>query len=131
MNTHSEGMDSERTGGGSIAALVCGVALGATVGAAIALIVAPATGRDTRAYLKRRGNELGRDAMERGREAWRSQSERVKSAISSGIDRAGDAVSYARERGETAYRDARESFKANEPDVAHASYQSRAQRSSE
>ena len=68
MNTYSEGMDSERTGSGSIAAFVCGAALGATVGAAIALIMAPATGRDTRAYLKRRGNELGRDAMERGRE---------------------------------------------------------------
>ena len=68
MNTYSEGMDSERTGSGSIAAFVCGAALGATVGAAIALIMAPASGRDTRAYLKRRGNELGRDAMERGRE---------------------------------------------------------------
>ena len=68
MNTYSEGMDSERTGSGSIAAFVCGAALGATVGAAIALIMAPASGSDTRAYLKRRGNELGRDAMERGRE---------------------------------------------------------------
>ena len=131
MNTYSEGMDSERTGSGSIAAFVCGAALGATVGVAIALIMAPASGRDTRAYLKRRGNELGRDAMERGRENWRSQSERVKSAVTSGLDRAGSAVNYARERGEAAYREARESLNADDPGVAHTSYPSRAQRSSE
>ena len=131
MNTYSEGMDSERTGSGSIAAFVCGAALGATVGAAIALIMAPASGSDTRAYLKRRGNELGRDAMERGRETWRSQSDRVKSAVASGLDRAGSAVNYARERGEAAYREARESFNADDPGVAHTSYPSRAQRSTE
>ena len=131
MNTYSEGIESGRSEAGSIAAFVCGAALGVTIGAAIALIMAPATGRDTRAYLKRRGNELGHDAMERGREVWRSQSDRMKSAISSGLDRAGDAVNYARERGQTAYRDARESFKANDPGVVNTSYQSRAQRSSE
>jgi gas vesicle protein len=132
MNTYSEGMDLERNGAGSVAAFVCGAALGATVGAAIALIMAPATGRDTREYLKRRGNELGHDAMERGREVWRSQSERMKSAISSGWDRAGDAVQYARDRGESAYRDARESFQGSDPGVVHTSgYQSRVQRTSE
>ena len=131
MNNYSEGMDPERTASGSVAAFVCGAALGATVGAAIALMMAPANGRDTRAYLKRRGNELGHDAMERGREVWRSQSDRMKSAISSGMDRASDAMNYARERGQTAYRDARESFKENDPGVVHTSYQSRGQRSSE
>src|SRR6187455_613489 len=101
MNTYSEGMDSERTGSSSIAAFVCGAALGAAAGAAIALIMAPASGSDTRAYLKRRGNylkrrgnELGRDAMDRGRETLRSQSDRVKSAVASGLDRAGNAVNY-------------------------------------
>ena len=131
MNTYSEGMDLERGGAGSVAAFVCGAALGATVGAAIALIMAPATGRDTREYLKRRGNELGHDAMERGREVWRSQSERMKSAMSSGLDRAGDAVQYARERGQSAYRDARESFQGSDPGVVQTSYQSRVQRTSE
>ena len=131
MNTYSEGTNSERTGAGSAAAFVCGAALGATVGAAIALIMAPATGRDTRAFLKRRGNELSHDAMERGRDVWRSQSDRVKSAVASGLDRAGDAVNYARERGESAYRDARESFKATEPGVVNSSYQTRAQRSAD
>jgi gas vesicle protein len=114
-----------------MAAFVCGAAVGATLGAAIALIMAPASGRDTRAYLKRRGNELGHDAMERGRDAWRSQSDRMKSAINSGMNRASDAINYARERGESAYRDAKESFKANDPGVVNTSYQSRAQRSTE
>jgi gas vesicle protein len=131
MNNYSEGMDSERNGAGSIAAFVCGAALGATVGAAIALIMAPANGRDTRAYIKRRGNELGRDAMERGREVWRDQSERMKSAVASGWDRAGNAMHHAREHGEAAYREARESFRASDPGVMHTSYQSRTQRTSE
>jgi gas vesicle protein len=131
MNTYSEGMDSERNGAGSVAAFVCGAALGATIGAAVALIMAPASGRDTRAYLKRRGNELGHDAMLRGREVWRNQSERMKSALASGWDRAGDAVHYARERGEAAYRDARESFQASDPGAVRTSYQSRAQGTSE
>lgn len=134
MNTYSEGMDSERNGAGSVAAFVCGAALGATIGAAIALIMAPSSGRDTRAYLKRRGNELGHDAMERGRDVWRSQSGRMKSAIANGWDRAENAMHYARERGEAAYRDARESFHANhgsDPGVVHSSYQSRSSRTSE
>ena len=131
MNTYSEEMQSERNGAGSVAAFVCGAALGATIGAAIALIMAPANGRDTRAYLKRRGNELGHDAMERGREAWRNQSGRMKSVVASGMDRAGNAMHYARERGEAAYRDAKDSYRATDPGVAQTSYQSRAQRNSE
>jgi len=131
MNTYSEGMDSERNGAGSVAAFVCGAALGATIGAAVALIMAPQSGRDTRAFLKRRGNELGHDAMERGRDVWRSQSERMKSAFATGMDRAGNAMHYARERGEAAYRDARESFHASDPGVVHTSYQSRSSRTSE
>jgi gas vesicle protein len=131
MNNYSEGMDMERNATGSVAAFVCGAALGATIGAAIALVMAPATGRDTREYLKRRGNEFGHDAMQRGREVWRNQSERMKSAVASGFDRAGEAMHYARERGEAAYRDARESFHATDPGVVHTSYQSRAQRSAE
>lgn len=126
MNTYSEGMESNRTGAGagSAAAFVCGAALGVALGAALALIVAPASGRDTRAYLKRRGNELGRDAMERGKQAWRSQSGRMKSAIATGWDRAGNAAHYARERGEAAYREARASFDAGEAGVGASSYQS-------
>ena len=90
MNTYTETGESHYTGGAWSAFVV-----GAAIGAAAALILAPARGRDTRAYLKQRGNELGRDAMQRGRETWREQSERVKSAISTGWERANDAMHQA------------------------------------
>jgi len=109
MNTYSE-MDAGYTSG-TLSAFV----VGAAIGAAAALMLAPATGRDTRAYLRRRGNELGRDAVERGRETLRSQSERVKSAIATGWDRAGNAMHQMREQGEAAYREARESRQTNDP----------------
>ena len=148
MNTYSEDYDSNDNAG-TWAAFV----IGAAVGAAAALVLAPAAGRDTRAYLKRRGNELGRDAMdrgrelgreamdrgrelsrdaiERGRETWRSQSERVKAAVSEGVDRAGDALSSAREQGEAAYRQAKDSWQGNEPASARSSYRPEPQRSPE
>jgi gas vesicle protein len=130
MDAYTETVDSDRTTG-TLSAFVCGAALGAAVGAAMALVFAPANGQDTRAYLKRRGNELGRDAMERGRETLRSQSERVKSALATGWDRAESAMSHARERGEAAYREARGSNNADDPSLVHTSYQSRGQRSPE
>ena len=135
MNTYRE-FDSNYSAGTCSAFVI-----GAAVGAAAALILAPASGRDTRAYLRRRGNELGRDAMDRGRElgrdamergrdTLRNQSERVKSAVSSGWERAGDAISHAREQGEAAYRDAKESFQTDSG-VGRAGYRTEPQRSSE
>jgi gas vesicle protein len=118
METYSETIDSSNSGG-TLSAFVAGAA----IGVAVALILAPSSGRDARAYLKRRGNELGRDAMERGKETWRSQSERVKSAISTGLDRAGSAMSHVREKGESAYREARESRHGVDPSVVRTSYQ--------
>jgi gas vesicle protein len=129
MKAYGETSDTHNTAG-AVSAFV----IGAAVGAAAALILAPANGRDTRAYLKRRGNELGHDAMERGKEigrdamerskeTLRSQSERVKSAISTGWDRAGEAVGHMREHGEAAYREARESFETGEPGPLRNSYQ--------
>jgi gas vesicle protein len=130
MNTYSE--TDANYSVGTLSAFV----VGAAVGAAAALIMAPASGRDTRAYLKRRGNELGHDAMERGKEQWRSQSERMKSAISTGWDRAGDAIHHARQQGEAAYREARESFgdmrqPANDSSVGRAGYRPESHRSAE
>jgi gas vesicle protein len=129
MNAYGETFDSHNTVG-AVSAFV----IGAAVGAAAALILAPVSGRDTRAYLKRRSNELGRDAMERGKEigrdamergkeTLRSQSDRVKSAINTGWDRAGEAVSHMREHGEAAYRESRESFESGEPGATRTSYQ--------
>ena len=84
MDVYTETVEPDCTTG-TLSAFVCGAALGAAVGAAMALVFAPANGQDTRAYLKRRGNELGRDAMERGRETLRSQSEKMKSALANGM----------------------------------------------
>ena len=137
MNTYSETSDSNYSAGTWSAFVI-----GAAVGAAAALILAPAAGRDTRAYLKRRGDELGRDAMDRGRDTWRSQSERVKSAVSTqservksavseGLDRAGAALNNAREQGEAAYRQTKDSWQGNEPVGARSGYKSESPRSSE
>jgi gas vesicle protein len=147
MNTYSEPFDSNYSPGTWTAFVI-----GAAVGAAAALILAPATGRDTRAYLRRRGNELGRDAMdrgrelgrdamergrelgrdamERGRETLRTQSDRMKSAVASGWERAGSAISQAREEGEAAYRDAKESFQTDSG-MGRAGYRTEPQRSPE
>jgi gas vesicle protein len=127
MNTFSETVDSNYSAAGTWSAFV----IGAAFGAAAALILAPASGRDTRAYLRRRGNELGHDAIEQGRDTLRAQSERVKSAVATGWERAGDAISHAREQGEAAYREARESFQQNDPGMARTSYRTDPQRSSE
>jgi gas vesicle protein len=137
MNTYSESVDSNYSAGTWSAFVI-----GAAVGAAAALILAPASGRDTRAYLRRRGNELGHDAMERGRElgrdamevgreTLRTQSERVKSAVATGWERAGNAISHAREEGEAAYREARESFPQSDPGMARPSYRTDSPRSVE
>jgi gas vesicle protein len=130
MNTYSE--TDANYSVGTLSAFV----VGAAVGAAAALILAPVSGRDTRAYLKRRGNELGHDAMERGKEQWRSQSERMKSAMATGWDRAGDAIQHARQQGEAAYREARESFgetrhSVTDSSVGRAGYRPEPPRSAE
>src|SRR5688572_6529629 len=91
MNT-----ESFESNGGAITAFVAGAAIGALA----ALILAPSTGRDTRAFLRRRGNELGREAVERGREVWRQQSERASTAVQQGWERAGSAINQAREQGQ-------------------------------
>jgi gas vesicle protein len=117
MDTYTETFDSH-SATGAVSAFV----IGAAVGAAAALILAPNNGRDTRAFLKRRGNELGREAAERGRDTWRSQSERVKSAIATGLDRAGEAVNHMREHGEAAYREARESVQSDDPGAMRTTY---------
>jgi gas vesicle protein len=119
MDTYTETSDSQADAGATSA---LAFVIGAAVGAAAALILAPTSGRDTRAYLKRRGNELGRDAAERGRDAWRSQSERVKSAVATGWDRAADAVGHMREHGEAAYREAKDSLQSSDPGVMRTNY---------
>jgi gas vesicle protein len=69
--------------------------LGAITGAAVALLMAPATGEETRRMLAekaREGRERANDAAQKGRELW---------------DRQRETLSTAFERGKEAYEQAR------------------------
>ena len=73
--------------------------LGALTGAAVALLLAPATGEETREFLgqkAREGKAKARDAMDQGREYYNSQRENLVTAV----DRGREAFQQARERGE-------------------------------
>src|SRR6185436_9587589 len=73
------------SGGGSGALMFIA---GAVVGAAAALILAPATGRDTRAFLNRRGREFADDVANRGKKLWDEHGDRISSAVRRGYDTA-------------------------------------------
>ncbi len=98
--------------------------LGAASGAAVALLCAPATGRDSREYLKRRAREAsdqaanaaskardmvaqGADAVASNVDSWRST---VNSAIEGGreaVAKGRDTVNYAVDQGREAYQQAK------------------------
>ena len=82
----------EAAGAGSI---LLAFILGAVSGAAVALLYAPATGRETREFLgekAREGRERATEATERGRQA---------------LNQGRDTLSHAIERGREAYQQAR------------------------
>lgn len=88
--------DSGGTGNVMIAFVV-----GALTGAAIALLLAPASGDETREFLAqkaREGKDKAREAMEEGREFYARQRETVSTAV----DRGREAFQQARERGDQA-----------------------------
>ena len=75
--------------------------VGALTGAAVALLVAPASGEETREYLGkkvREGKDKAREAMDQGREYYQHQREQVVTAV----DRGREAFQQAREGGEQA-----------------------------
>ena len=84
---------NDERGGGLMSSAFFMVAAGAALGAAVALIFAPASGRETRAYLGERGKSLADDVSERGRRVWADHGERVTSALRRGYDQAAHAVS--------------------------------------
>jgi len=61
---------------------------GALVGAAAALIFAPSTGADARAFIGRRGRALADDVAARGKELWNEHGDRVTSAVKRGYETA-------------------------------------------
>jgi gas vesicle protein len=79
------------------AAVFTAFVLGAAVGAALALLWAPAPGAETRRYLGERardGRDRANDAVRQGREFL----DRQREAVSAAVDRGRDAFQQARER---------------------------------
>ena len=68
---------------------------GAVVGAAAALILAPAKGSETRAFLNRRGKELADDVTTKGKKLWDEHGDRITTAVRRGYDSAKGAASDA------------------------------------
>jgi gas vesicle protein len=78
-----------RDDGGAAGTIVVAFALGALTGAAIALLLAPATGEETRRILSekaREGRERASDAARQGREFLNRQRDTFSSAIEKGRD---------------------------------------------
>ena len=88
---------SKDSSGSVMVALV----VGALAGAFVALLLAPASGEETREYLgkkAREGTDKAREAMDQGREYYQHQRENLVTAV----DRGRDAFQQARERGDQA-----------------------------
>jgi gas vesicle protein len=84
-----------RDDGSAAGTVVVSFVLGALTGAAVALLMAPATGEETRRMLAekaREGRDRATDAAQKGRELW---------------DRQRETLSTAFERGKEAYEQAR------------------------
>ena len=89
-------MSNDNSGSVMIAFVV-----GAMAGAAVALLLAPASGEETREYLGKKAREStdkAREAMDQGREYYEHQRENLVTAV----DRGRDAFQQARERGDQA-----------------------------
>ena len=73
--------------------------VGALSGAAAALLLAPASGEETREYLgqkAREGRARAREAVDQGREIY----ERQRDTVASAVDRGREAFKQARTQGE-------------------------------
>jgi len=84
-----------RDDGGAAGTVIVAFVLGAVTGAAVALLMAPASGEETRRMLAekaREGREKANEAAQKGRELW---------------DRQRETLSTAFERGTAAYEQAR------------------------
>ena len=85
-------MARDDSGAGTV---VVAFVLGAITGAAVALLVAPASGEETRRMLAekaREGREKAGEAARRGRELWNSQ----KDTLASAFERGREAYNQAR-----------------------------------
>ena len=88
-----------RGGGSGAGDITLAFLLGAVAGAAVALLFAPAPGRETREFLgqkAREGKAKAREAMDQGRDYYRNQRENLVTAV----ERGREAFQQARERGD-------------------------------
>ncbi len=86
-----------REDGGGAGSILLAFILGAVSGAAVALLYAPATGRETREYLgekAREGREKATEAAEKGRQMIKEGRETLTTAI----ERGREAYQQARQR---------------------------------
>lgn len=78
---------------------------GAAIGAAAALILAPTSGRDARAFINRRGRELADDVATKGKKLWDEHGDRITGAVRRGYETArgaaSDTVNGATDRGQS------------------------------
>jgi len=78
-----------RDDGGEAGTVIVAFVLGAITGAAVALLMAPATGEETRRLLAekaREGREKAGEAAQKGRELWDRQRETLNTAFERGKD---------------------------------------------
>jgi gas vesicle protein len=83
-------------------------ALGMAAGAAVALIFAPASGRDTRAFLANKGRSAaakGREWAEEGSRAVHTASDTVKQRVSEAVEHGKRGYRDAIHRGQDAFKD--------------------------
>ena len=76
-----------RDDGGAAGTVVVAFVLGAITGAAVALLMAPASGEETRRMLAekaREGREKAGEAAQKGRELWERQRETLSTAFERG-----------------------------------------------
>jgi gas vesicle protein len=88
-------------------------AIGMAAGAAVALMFAPASGRDTRAYLAdkgRRAAEKGRHWAEEGSHAVNEARETITRRVSDAVEQGKRGYQDTLRRGEEALRDASSDF---------------------
>lgn len=91
-------MSKDNVGAGSV---MIAFVVGALTGAAVALLVAPATGEETREFISqkaREGKAKAREAMDQSRDYYARQRENITTAV----DRGREAFQQARERGDQA-----------------------------
>ena len=84
-----------RDDGGAAGTVIVAFVLGAVAGAAVALLVAPASGEETRRMLAekaREGREKAGQAAQKGRELW----ERQRETLSTAFERGKEAYEQAR-----------------------------------